>query len=96
MELSNSSKVNFKRKPANLLILGALDCVTTLIGISIEGQAKIGVVGKYFVEEGEGKYEWQPRCYFGNADYNHVYYVDYLNNSKIEELKPQVAGQNEE
>jgi len=73
-------------------IKGALDCVTTLIGISIEGQAKIGVVGKYFVEQEEGKFEWQPRCYFANADYPHLYYVDYLNNSKIEELQPHIAG----
>lgn len=69
------------------MTIGSLDCVTTLIGISVENKAKVGIIGKYFTKKGEKEYEWTPKCYFSHADYPHVYYMDYLQNSKIEELK---------
>lgn len=69
-------------------IRGALDCVTTLIGISVGKEAKVGVVGRYFVEAEGGKYSWEPKCYFGHADYPHLFCVDYLKESKFEEIAP--------
>ena len=69
-----------------------MDCVTTLIGISVDGEAKVGVVGKYFSETEPGKYKWDPKCYFGSADYPHLFCVDYENGSKVEEVKPKTTG----
>ena len=69
-----------------------MDCVTTLIGISVDGEARVGVVGKYFTEKEQGKYEWDPKCYFGSVDHPHLYCVNYADGSKVEEVKPNGTG----
>lgn len=72
-------------------VKGSLDSVTTLIGIAVENKAKVGVVGKYFIQNEPGKYDWQPRCYFAHADIQRLHYFDYLNDSKIVPIKPVIA-----
>lgn len=57
-----------------------------MIGISVEGKAKVGVIGKYFRAVGVKKYNWRPRCYFSHAENFHVYYFDYLKGNSIVEL----------
>jgi len=60
---------------------GELSSVTTLIGISLKNEAKIGVVGRYFKpikkEDGTEEYLFDPVCYFAHADQKKAFMVEY-------------------
>ncbi len=73
--------------------IGALDCVTTLIGISVNNEAKVGVVGKYFEEKEPGKYVWEPKCYFASADSPKLHYYDYEKKEYVEQKAVQTENQ---
>ena len=75
-------------------VKGKMNWVTTLLGISVNGRAKLGVIGRYYDRiEGENgaeeTYQWNPKCYFADADYPHFYVMNYLSGNKIEEVVPQ-------
>ena len=72
-----------------------MDCVTTLIGISVNNEAKVGIIGKYFSGDNNGGYQWDPRCYFALSDHPNLYYIDYLNNMEIKQLKPSIKKASE-
>jgi len=63
---------------------------TTLLGVSVKGQAKLGIIGRYFDHKGEDVYEWSPKCFFADADYPRFYVKDYLKTeNQIQEVVPQ-------
>jgi len=66
-------------------IQGYLHSVTTLIGVSIKGESKIGIIGKYF-DQGKKGYKWSPRCYFAHADNPHLYFINYKNEKEVLEV----------
>jgi len=71
---------------------GFLDGVTTLIGLTVNNVAKLGVVGNHYLKTAEGKYEFKPRCYFSHADVKQVYCIDYANNREISKFEPVLAS----
>jgi len=70
---------------------GELDCVTTLIGVSLNARATLGVVGRYFrkeVQNGETNYAFDPTCYFAHTDYKKVFSIKYNVSNEPFEFKP--------
>jgi len=67
-------------------IQGCLESVTTLIGVSIKGESKMGILGKYYTRKGKYDFNWIPKCYFAHSDCPHVYYVDYSDPNHVKEF----------
>ena len=86
MELQNLFKVSNIFFNFGSMFLGRLDSVTTLIGVSIKGEAKMGIIGKYFTHKEGKEYNWIPKCYFAHADSPHLYYVDYSDPTHVKEF----------
>jgi len=75
-------------------VKGKMNWVTTLLGVSVNGKAKLGIIGRFYdrIEGEDGKeetYKYNPKCYFADADYPHFYEMVYLEGNKIQEVVPQ-------
>jgi 3'(2'), 5'-bisphosphate nucleotidase len=55
-------------------IKGEMDCVTTLIGVSVKGKPILGLIGKPYKKNGDG-YDFSPMTYFAHANMNKIYYT---------------------
>lgn len=86
MELQNLFKVIIFWEAASQCFQGCLESVTTLIGVSIKGEAKMGIIGKYYTHKEGKEYNWIPKCYFAHADSPHLYYVDYSDPTHVKEF----------
>jgi len=75
-------------------VKGKMNWATTLLGVSVNGKAKLGVIGRFYDVKGEDEYEWSPKCYFADADYPKFYVKDFLKD-EIKEVAPQKREQKE-
>jgi len=80
-------------------INGELDGVTTLIGVSINSKATIGIIGKYYrkiiTKDNNSELIFDPKCYFGHIDYKRVFVIEYKKSTVPLELKPATKDSNE-
>lgn len=58
-------------------ISGDLEHCTTLIGLAINGEATVGVIGHYYTrEEGTNQLVYAPKVYFSHAEYKTIFVMN--------------------